>query len=231
MPKGCTQKCGFSCEYFDCKGAEAYLLENKYEIILACRGTEPGEMQDIIHDIKVKLVPSSSQIGKVHMGFKEALDKIWPNVVEKIKKSRGVKKVYFTGHSLGAAMATLAAVRTSRLSFFPKVEGLYTFGSPKVGNSKYIRFMNELSIPHVRWVNNIDIVTRVPLWPYKHHSKAYYMNHDGVIKNLNILQTFIDRIKGAITGLQRGKINYFVNHGSEKYINNIQKNIDKINLT
>jgi len=57
------------------------------------------------------------------------------------------------------------------------------------------------------------------------------MNHDGVIKNLNILQTFIDRIKGAITGLQRGKINYFVNHGSEKYINNIQKNIDKINLT
>ena len=194
-------------------------------MILACRGTEPNELQDIIHDIKIKMVPSSSGFGKVHEGFKEALDKIWPNVVNQIKNSRGIKFVYFTGHSLGAAMATLAAVRTARLAFFPKVCGLYTYGSPKVGDKKYIRLINDLAIPHYRWVNNVDIVTRIPLWPYRHHAKSFYMNHNGKVKNLTPLQIFVDRIKGAVTGLKRGKINYFVNHGSQKYIYNIEKNL------
>ena len=216
---------GFYAEYFDCHGAEAYLLRNKDELVLACRGTEPNELQDIIHDIKIKLVPSNSGIGKVHAGFREALDKIWPNVVEQIRSCKGVKKVYFTGHSLGAAMSTLAAVRTSRLSFMPNVEGLYTFGSPKVGNFEYISYINELQIPHHRWVNNIDIVTRVPLWPYRHHTRSHYMNHNGIIKKLTPAQMLADRVKGLWVGLRRGKINYFVNHGSQKYIDNIQKNI------
>jgi len=217
---------GFDSEYFDCDGAEAYLLQNKNELILACRGTEPNELQDIIHDIKIGLVPSSSGIGKVHEGFKEALDKIWPNVVNQIKNARGIKFVYFTGHSLGAAMATLAAVRTARLPFFPKVCGLYTYGSPKVGNKKYIDLIKDLAIPHCRWVNNVDIVTKVPFWPYKHHTKSFYMNHNGIIKKLTPLQVTVDRLKGLWIGLKRGKINYFVNHGSQKYIDNIKKNID-----
>lgn len=219
------KKMGYSTEYFDCDGVEAYLLQNKEELILACRGTEPNELQDIIHDIKIKLVPSTSGIGMVHEGFKEALNKIWPNVVGEIKNARGVKFVYFTGHSLGAAMATLAAVRTARLSFFPKVCGLYTYGSPKVGNKKYIQLINSLSIPHYRWVNNVDIVTRVPMWPYRHHAKSHYMNHNGFIKKLNPWQLLVDRVRGLLTGLKHGKINYFVNHGSQKYIDNIQKNI------
>ena len=217
---------GFKSEYFDCDGAEAYLLQNENELILACRGTEPNEFQDIIHDIKIGLVPSSSGVGKVHEGFKEALDKIWPNVVAQIKNARGIKFVYFTGHSLGAAMATLAAVRTSRLSFFPKVSGLYTYGSPKVGNRAYVKLMRDLNIPHHRWVNNVDIVTKVPLWPYKHHTKSHYMNHNGIIKKLTPIQVMVDRIKGLWIGLKRGKINYFINHGSQKYIDNIEKNID-----
>lgn len=221
------KKMGFSTKYFDCNGVEAYLLQNKEELVLACRGTEPGEFQDIIHDIKIKLTSSSSGIGKVHSGFKEALNKIWPNVVDEIKSARKIKKVYFTGHSLGAAIATLAAVRTSRLSFFPEVSGLYTFGSPKVGNTQFVKFMNELCIPHNRWVNNVDIVTSVPIWPYKHHRKAIYMNHNGIIKNLTPLQTTIDRLKGLWVGLKRGKVNYFVNHGSQRYIDNIKKNIEE----
>jgi triacylglycerol lipase len=57
---------GFNSTYFDNGGAEAYLLENDSEIILAFRGTEPNEYQDIIHDIKINMVKSSSGIGKVH---------------------------------------------------------------------------------------------------------------------------------------------------------------------
>lgn len=53
------------------------------------------------------------------------------------------------------------------------------------------------------------------------------MNHNGIIKNLTPLQTTIDRLKGLWVGLKRGKVNYFVNHGSQRYIDNIKKNIEE----
>lgn len=165
--------------------------------------------------------------GKVHRGFREALNKIWsdiePFIIEANKKG---KEIYFTGHSLGAAKATLAAARCTRLENTPNPNALFTYGSPKVGNKKYISFLNELSINHHRWVNNVDIVTRVPFPFYKHHGELHYMNHNGLIKKMSAIQMLVDRIKGAWTGLKNGKINYFINHGCEKYINNIEKNIE-----
>jgi hypothetical protein len=56
--------------------------------------------------------------------------------------------------------------------------------------------------------------------------KSNYMNHDGWIKKYNLIQIMIDRLRGFFTGLKRGKINYFVNHGIQKYIDNIEKNIN-----
>lgn len=189
-------------------------------------GTEPGEFKDIVSDIKIRLVVSTSRVGKVHHGFKDALDEIWPDIVETLVSARHLKSVYFTGHSLGAAMATLAAVRCARLSETPQPAGLYTYGSPKVGNKVFSKFVKELCIPGARWVNNVDIVTKVPFWPYAHIGKSFYMNHNGYLKNLNLIQVFVDRLKGLWTGIKRGKVNYFVNHGSQKYVENIAKNIN-----
>lgn len=218
---------GFLSKYLDNKGSQAYVLWNESDIVIAFRGTQPNELQDIIHDIKIKLVPSSSKVGKVHSGFKEALDKIWSDVSSMISELTlfSNRKLYFTGHSLGAAKATLAAARCARLSNMPQPTGLYTYGSPKVGNKSYTSYIQEYCIAGARWVNNVDIVTGVPLWPYKHISKSKYMNHDGLIKNYNLMQIIIDRLRGLFVGLKRGKVNYFVNHGIEKYINNIEKNI------
>ena len=193
--------------------------------MLPLDGTEPGEFKDIISDIKLNLVPSTSGIGKVHSGFKEALNEIWPDIFSTLTKAKNRKDVYFTGHSLGAAMATLAAVRCSRISETPQPSGLYTYGSPKVGNRRFSFFAKELCIPGGRWVNNVDIVTRVPLWPYAHIGQSFYMDHNGWLKKLTPLQMLTDRLKGLWVGIKRGKINYFVNHGSQKYIYNIGKNI------
>ena len=122
-------------------------------------------------------------------------------------------------------MATLAAVRCARLPETADPAGLYTYGSPKVGNKAYVSFVKKLFIPGARWVNNIDIVTKVPFWSYKHMAESTYINHEGIIKKYTKKQVTLDRIKGVIIGLKRGKINYFVNHGSQKYVDNIQKNI------
>ena len=78
------------------------------------------------------------------------------------------KDVYMTGHSLGAAMATIAATR------YQPIE-LFTFGSPRVGGSKFIR---NIKCPHLRFMNNNDIVCRIPpAWlGFRHHGDMIYFN-------------------------------------------------------
>lgn len=87
---------GFKSVYFNHKGAQAYLLSGDDDIVIVFRGTEPNQFSDIIADIKIKLVPSSSGVGKVHSGFKDALNKIWPDIVETLVKHKDGKKIYFT---------------------------------------------------------------------------------------------------------------------------------------
>ena len=85
------------------------------------------------------MVPSSTGIGHVHKGFKTSVDNIWPELVDKLKEYGKTRTVWCTGHSLGAAMATLLAYRLQRTEDCPNPQALYTYGSPKVGNNKYVK--------------------------------------------------------------------------------------------
>ncbi|OFZ38371.1 MAG: hypothetical protein A2504_10420 [Bdellovibrionales bacterium RIFOXYD12_FULL_39_22] len=108
--------------------------------------------------MQVALVKNKYGNGKVHNGFQESLDKIWPQIDRYVQTIRSDQKsLWITGHSLGAALATLAGSRYQQKGFL--AHGLYTFGSPRVGN---VVFKNSLIIPHHRFVNDNDIVTIVP---------------------------------------------------------------------
>ena len=99
--------------------------------------------------------------GRVHSGFKAALDDVWEEMLPEIKilKAQGIK-IWVTGHSLGAALATLAA---DRLQY---VQGLYTFGSPRVGDQE---FQSRVQLKAFRVVNGSDIFTRMPAKNPYHH--------------------------------------------------------------
>lgn len=113
----------------------------------------------------------------VHSGFRILFNRIWPLIEPVIADIPG--PLIFTGHSLGAALATMAAVRRSP-------DFLYTFGSPRVGNTA---FRDQLGHPrHFRVTNHHDIVTLLPhsvdkIAPFDFHhcGQFVYLDESGAI--------------------------------------------------
>jgi pimeloyl-ACP methyl ester carboxylesterase len=141
-------------------------------------GVPPGAVafsnwRDLVTDGQFALGPDG-----VHTGFRQALDQVWGDV-EAYLDGLGGKPVWLTGHSLGAALATLAA---SRRPPSRRAQGLYTFGSPRVGNAA---FAATVPGPCYRFVNNNDVVTRLPppglFADYTHVGVLKYIRTDGVI--------------------------------------------------
>lgn len=126
--------------------------------VLAFRGTEVSKRQDLVIDAKA--IKVSVLEGKIHGGFRMAYEGVAEEIEKSVLKLKDLP-LYITGHSLGAALATVA---TQRLEHNPKIREIiaacYTFGSPRVGDSHYdIEFKS----PIYRVVNTTDVVTIIPL--------------------------------------------------------------------
>jgi len=126
--------------------------------VLAFRGTEISKREDMKIDIEATKV--SVLDGRIHAGFRLAYESVAQEIEANVLKLKGIP-LYITGHSLGAALATVA---TQRLEHNPWIREIiaacYTFGSPRVGDSHYdIEFKS----PIYRVVNTTDVVTIIPL--------------------------------------------------------------------
>ena len=214
---------GFDATFIDHDGSQAYWLVNDEDLVIVCRGTEPTEFKDIAADLKAIPVPSSTGVGHVHAGFKESVDDIWPTVHELANDYGKTRQIWCTGHSLGAAMATLIAFRLQRTEDTPNPMALFTYGSPRVGNKTYVKGIEATGVLHFRFVNNADIVARVPLWPFYHFGGMYYMNHYGHLRALTFWQVTKDVWRGFAVGLKRKNINFFTNHSITRYAANLRR--------
>lgn len=213
-----AKKLGFTTvEFYNVDGAQSYRFMNKNDIVIACRGTEPTEFNDIKADLKAFPVKAET-ISRVHRGFKQEVDELWPLVKEDIiRKQNEGKDLWFCGHSLGAAMATIMASRCKHNIDNLDPAELYTYGSPRVGWPTYV---DSLDVMHHRWVNNNDIVTSVPLWAmgYKHHGTQHYMNTWGNVRKPSGWQLFKDKLRGMWRGIKKGKIDNFADHSMVFYV-------------
>ena len=188
---GCT-----IVEFFDIDNAQAYLLKNNDGIhVLSFRGTEVTEPSDILADLKAgkNIEPVG---GKIHVGFKGEINKLWPTIQKSVAN---INSLYVTGHSLGAAMATIAAGRMQS-----KVLALITFGSPRVGNKQYV---NSLTVTHYRVQNNCDDVTKVPfkLMGFAHHGTHKYLNYYGAFRTLTPWQQVKDMVRSRAKAYTKGQ--------------------------
>jgi triacylglycerol lipase len=158
---------------------QGFILHNNDLIIISFRGTQLDSLWGFLRDLQTGLEFSPGEEpggGHVHHGFKEAVDEVWDDIhqhLSRINQDGRTRGLWFTGHSLGAALATVAASRFGS----GKVQGIYTYGSPRVGD---IRFAQQFSAKAFRFVNQNDIITKVP--PpglYRHVGEVKYIDDSG----------------------------------------------------
>jgi hypothetical protein len=143
---------------------QAFLAKNDEYAVLAFRGTEVSKKMDITTDAKA--IKAKVTEGNIHSGFVGAYTSIMEQIKNEIKKMPGFP-IYITGHSLGAALATVATrylendqIEEAKAPLRDQIAACYTFGSPRVGDEL---FREKLKSPIYRIVNTRDIVTVVPL--------------------------------------------------------------------
>ncbi|MFT5720991.1 MAG: triacylglycerol lipase [Motiliproteus sp.] len=141
---------------FDVEGTQAILVSCDAFIALAFRGTESNSIKDIKADLDAKGVNCASG-GRVHAGFNRAFNTVLMDIQQKLDQAQYADKpLIITGHSLGGALATIAA---KRLTHKGQMAACYTFGSPRVGDEEWI---STLKTPVYRVVNAADCVTMLP---------------------------------------------------------------------
>lgn len=166
---GRLRSVGADTQYLYARGAE-------YDVLI-CRGTE-GKLADIQTDVQYRLQqwPADSQ-NNAHLGFSNQAELILADLKEQQPNAGLERPVWITGHSLGGALAVLLALQLSKISGF-RLAGLVTFGQPKVGDAQLTQAITQQLLPfYRRYVNQRDIVPKLPPLPeYRHSGQLYYFD-------------------------------------------------------
>jgi len=171
----------YETRFFEHRSNYAIIVESAQLAVLVFRGTTTW--QDWWFNLQTW--PTVWPLGgQVHSGFKKALENIWQAIDNYLNTLK--VPVFYTGHSLGGALAILAASKRPPKSW-------YTFGAPLVGDAK---FVSTLTMSGYRVVNNRDIFATLPptwigqFWPAgelhyiaRHHQRLANQTVECVFKN------------------------------------------------
>ena len=150
------------------KSTQGFVAEGNGVVIIAFRGTEvfvpgvhptanlKGVLADSVTDAQAGLIDASpAAVGRVHSGFANAVNEVrqeLDQILDRIGSAGG--PLWLTGHSLGGAMAILEATRLGE-----RVQGVYVYGSPRVGDANFGKAVNDRI---VCFVHGSDPVAQVP---------------------------------------------------------------------
>jgi hypothetical protein len=169
---------GLDAQLFSVGNTQAYLATSADHIVVAFRGTESPTTIDglkdwLLTDANNLLIVPEGRLGtdlaaagvgaRFHQGFVNAIADIWDPLFAAIdaERKKQDRPIWLTGHSLGGALALLAAWLLRRK--FISVHQIYTFGGPMIGNREAIAALDKECAGKIfRYVNAPDPVPMLP---------------------------------------------------------------------
>ncbi|WP_227937726.1 lipase family protein [Alkalihalobacillus deserti] len=203
-PKGYKEMTSFKAVAFGVEKWFGFVIESKQNIIIAFRGTDSDPDWIVDAEVSQSPFPYTSEKSLVHSGILSTYQSCRKAIMKSLESTSRKKPIFVTGHSLGAALATLCAydLSTNRLNL-----SLYTYASPRVGDPKFAKSFNTRVKQSQRFVNVFDIVPLLPsesiyspftdqTWHYKHvfHEDSFGIQTDTLGGNHSIY-TYIRGVK------------------------------------
>jgi hypothetical protein len=160
-----------TCEFVSVEETQCFVATSPDAVLLAFRGTE--NLGDWLANMNMmSTVGSNPSYGRVHGGFLGAFIDV-KAALEKILDPLAGRPLLITGHSLGGALALIAAAEWQGKY---NISWIHTHGQPAVGKKDFQVFMEtHYGRVYYRFVNDDDIVPMVP--PSFSHSG--YLVHFG----------------------------------------------------
>jgi predicted lipase len=226
---------------FSKNSSQAILVEHEDFFTMAFRGTD--ELVDWLDnfDLIVKpvllLVEGEKLDGYFHKGFWKATEDIWEPLLAKYQqfqqqdrdkqkdlKQKKVRPLFITGHSLGGAMATIAATKLIHQDL-PFIS-TYTFGQPRAMTHNTARIINgKAENRFFRFQNNNDMVTRAPARAagYSHVGSFVYISEDKSLHNdIGWWYRFLDSAEGVIKAIPKKGLDGVEDHSMSDYLKAVE---------
>jgi triacylglycerol lipase len=206
--------------WFTGRSTQAFAAADAALLYVAFRGTEANPI-DWTQNAKFNPMVGELE-GRVHSGFHSGVAEVWDSLL--VVVAAAGKPVVLTGHSLGGALATLAAARLHEAGH--PVVAVYTFGQPRVGHGDFSSgYEGRLAEVTYRLINHIDLVTRVPLLlqRYRHVGLRVYFDADGTAHvGASILKIVGEDVKFRLAHWGRIQAAGLAPHGIAAYVNLVE---------
>lgn len=161
--------------FIEADETQCFTMASSKAVVVSFRGTE--SLGDWLGNLNA--LSTSRSYGKVHRGFLAALQVVEAQLQPILANLNG-RRLLLTGHSLGGALATVAAAEwQGRLP----ITWVYTYGQPAVGKGTFPQFFaKHYGKKHIRFVNDDDVVTRVPPG-FVHVGRLCHFDAEGNVTN------------------------------------------------
>jgi hypothetical protein len=216
---------GLDAKLISVDNTQAYVASDDNHLIVSFRGSEDPNTIDGLKDwlltnaLNLLVLPegrlgtdlSAAGVGaRFHSGFVSAIGEIWDPLYAEVdaRHKQKDRPLWITGHSLGGALALLAAWLFLRRTISP--HQVYTFGAPMIGNAEAAKaFDREFPGKIFRYVNTPDPVPLLPMMSlvsndYAHCEKVMSLGDTEAAANLF---AYLRSSAGeAVTGLLTGDV-------------------------
>ncbi|QOR65990.1 lipase family protein [Cytobacillus suaedae] len=192
----------FKADVFGSKEWFGFIIESKDSIIVAFRGTDSDPDWIADADIIQHHFPYDTNKTLVHGGFLSIYESCRNQLLLKLHSLSDQKKLFITGHSLGAALAVLHAMDVYDNTDYKELT-LFTLAGPRVGNGAFASSYNHKIKNSIRVVNTNDIIPMLPpkrlynpftgkYSSYRHVSKQVSFSHQtGTLRGNHSIYTYI----------------------------------------